>query len=189
MYLTSQFTGPVPGGVLLEANAVPYVCKIDIDLYRCAAKDICSDEVIVTEKQIEHICRRHGGDYGRYAKYFAEVLQRPDYILADNKPNTAVVLKKPGWAEPVTVPYQAWNSSKVTDAGYQTAERVESDSTDVEGNDLSWENSWYVVSTNVIIKGRLATHWGRHDHGYHLLYPISLTLLLRLSQIPTLSPA
>ncbi len=80
--------------VLLEANAVPYVCKIDIDLYRCAAKDICSDEVIITEKQIEHICRRHGGDYGCYAKYLPEVLQRPDYILADNKPNTAVVLKK-----------------------------------------------------------------------------------------------
>ena len=73
---------------------MPYVCKIDIDLYRCAAKDICSDEVIITEKQIEHICRRHGGDYDCYAKYFAEVLQQPDYILADNKPNTAVVLKK-----------------------------------------------------------------------------------------------
>lgn len=73
---------------------MPYVCKIDIDLYCCVAKDICSDEVIITEKQIEHICWRHGGDYRRYAKYFAEVLQHPDYILADNKPNTAIVLKK-----------------------------------------------------------------------------------------------
>lgn len=29
--------------------------KINIEIYKCITEDICTDEVIITEKQIEHI--------------------------------------------------------------------------------------------------------------------------------------
>ena len=56
-------------------------------------KDIQTDEVIVTERQLEHIRERHPNDYERYFGYVKEIIENPDYILEANKPNTAFVLK------------------------------------------------------------------------------------------------
>ena len=36
---------------------------IDRELYRCVAEDITTDEVIITEEQIQHIKERHPGVY------------------------------------------------------------------------------------------------------------------------------
>ncbi len=69
------------------------VGKIDIEKYKCVTEDIQTDEVIITEKQIEHIKERHPNDYERYFSYVREIIQKPDYILEANKPNTAFVLK------------------------------------------------------------------------------------------------
>ena len=46
------------------------------------------------DKQIEHIKERHPDDYELFAKYAALAVAEPDYIMAANKPNTAVVLKE-----------------------------------------------------------------------------------------------
>ena len=74
-------------------NDVHFVGKIDIEKYRCITEDIQTDEVIITEKQIEHIKERHPNDYERYFNYAKEIIENPDYILEANKPNTAFVLK------------------------------------------------------------------------------------------------
>ena len=74
-------------------NGVHFIGKIDIEKYLCVTKDIRTDEVIITDKQIEHIKERHPNDYERYFNYAKEIIQNPDYILEANKPNTAFVLK------------------------------------------------------------------------------------------------
>jgi len=71
-----------------------FVCKLDRELYSVVTKDIASDDVIITDKQIEHIKERHPNDFELFAKFFAEMIRDPDYILEANKPNTAIVLKE-----------------------------------------------------------------------------------------------
>lgn len=70
------------------------VGKIDIEKYKCVTEDIQTNEVIITEKQIEHIKERHPNDYERFGKYFKIIVEDPDYIIEANKPNTAVILKE-----------------------------------------------------------------------------------------------
>ena len=72
---------------------VHYIGKIDIKKYNCISDDIQTDEVIITDKQIEHIKERHPNDYEKYFNYAKEIIENPDYILEANKPNTAFILK------------------------------------------------------------------------------------------------
>ena len=51
--------------------------KIDREIYKCITEDIRTDEVIITDNQIQHIKDRH-----------------PDYIVETPKPNTALILKE-----------------------------------------------------------------------------------------------
>ncbi len=71
-----------------------YVGKIDREIYKCVCDDIQTEDVIITETQINHIKKRHPNDYERFSKYFAEIISNPDYIIESNKPNTALVLKE-----------------------------------------------------------------------------------------------
>ena len=71
-----------------------YFGKIDINLYKDISKNIITDEVILTEKQREHIELRHPGVLKKYEKYFTEIIEKPNYILKDNsRENTALVFK------------------------------------------------------------------------------------------------
>ena len=70
------------------------VGKIDIEIYNCITKDITTDEVIITDKQIDHIKNRHPNDYELFNKYFEEIVGQPDYIIEANKPFTALILKE-----------------------------------------------------------------------------------------------
>ena len=69
------------------------VCRLDIEKYRCVSQNIVTDEVIITEERIVHIQQRHPQDYERYAQYMSEMIQKPQYILEDPFPNTAVILR------------------------------------------------------------------------------------------------
>ena len=71
-----------------------FVCNLNIDFYRAVLSEIASDEVIITERAIEHIKKEHPGDYENYSKYFPEIITAPNYILAANKPNRAMLLKE-----------------------------------------------------------------------------------------------
>lgn len=76
-----------------EGEDVHSICKIDKEIYKCVTSDIQTDEVIITDTQIEHIKERHPNDYERYFGYVKEIIEHPDYILEANKPNTAFILK------------------------------------------------------------------------------------------------
>lgn len=54
---------------------------------------ILTKDVIITRERIEHIKDHHPEDYERYAEYIPQILEEPDYILEDNLPNSAVLLK------------------------------------------------------------------------------------------------
>lgn len=77
-----------------EVKNVHYIGKINKNIYRCVTDDIITDEIVITEKQIEHIKLRHPNDYERFNQYFAEIVSKPDYIIEANKPNSALVLKE-----------------------------------------------------------------------------------------------
>ena len=70
------------------------VGKLDKEIYSCITDDISVDEVIITDKQIQHIKERHPNDYERFAEFFPQIIADPDYIVEANKPNTAFVLKQ-----------------------------------------------------------------------------------------------
>ena len=70
--------------------------KIDISIYRCVTDNIATDELIITEKQIEHILQRHPKDFKNAQDIFRSVIEAvslPDYIVESDKPNSAFILK------------------------------------------------------------------------------------------------
>ena len=69
------------------------VGHIDIEKYRCVSDNIATDEVIITDERIQHIQERHPGDYERFMQYMTDIVENPDYIIEDEHPNTAMVLK------------------------------------------------------------------------------------------------
>lgn len=70
------------------------VGKINREIYKCIMDDIVTDEVVITDNQIQHIKDRHPNDYERFASYFDEIVKEPDYIIEANKPHTALILKE-----------------------------------------------------------------------------------------------
>ena len=71
-----------------------YIGKIDKSKFKKITTDITTDEVILTNKQVEHIKERHPNDYETYFKYIKEIVENPDYIIRDTKPNTGFLLKE-----------------------------------------------------------------------------------------------
>jgi len=53
-----------------------------------------TNEVIITNTQIEHIRQRHPMDYERFAGYIPCILQYPNFIVEANKPNSVVFLSR-----------------------------------------------------------------------------------------------
>ena len=77
-----------------EVISVHLIGKIDREIYSCVTKEIMTDEVIITDNQIQHIKDRHPNDYERFSAYFGEIVARPDFIIESPKPNTALILKE-----------------------------------------------------------------------------------------------
>lgn len=73
---------------------MPYIGKLDKKRYSCVSENIVTDDVIITDRQIQHIMQRHPGDYERFSCYIPEILKDPDFILEANKPDTAFVMKR-----------------------------------------------------------------------------------------------
>ena len=57
------------------------VGKIDIEIYNCITKDITTDEVIITDKQIDHIKNRHPNDYELFNKYLEKIVEHLIILL------------------------------------------------------------------------------------------------------------
>ena len=73
---------------------VNFVCKLDKELYKVITEDIRTDEVIITDERIQHIQERHPDEYERFSAYLAEIVQNPDYIIRDPRPQTGMLLKE-----------------------------------------------------------------------------------------------
>ena len=63
-------------------------------VYSCIADNHVTDEVIVTEEQLMHIQNRHPEAYQDAIHYVRDILDDPDYILKDKRPNTGLVVKR-----------------------------------------------------------------------------------------------
>lgn len=71
-----------------------YIGKINRELFGEISNSIISDDVILTDRQLEHIKERHPNDYEQYFKYIKYIVENPDYIIRDAKPNTGFLLKE-----------------------------------------------------------------------------------------------
>lgn len=95
-----RYTNPAASGILETSNRigvnpdVNFVCKLDKELYKVVTEDIRTDEVIITDERIQHIQERHPDDYERFSTYLAEIIQSPDYIIRDPRPQTGMLLKE-----------------------------------------------------------------------------------------------
>lgn len=69
---------------------------IDINKYaQLCNKEIFTDEVIITYKQIEHINEQRMGIYDKYKDKLEEIIKKPDYIVVDTKhKETGLVIKR-----------------------------------------------------------------------------------------------
>ena len=71
-----------------------FVGKLNKEIFRCISEEIRTDEVIITENQINHIIERRGKEfYNKYSGMFRKIIEEPDYIFKDNE-NTALACKK-----------------------------------------------------------------------------------------------
>lgn len=71
-----------------------YIGKLDRNIFKVISNNITTTDVILTEKQIEHIKVRHPNDYEMYYMYLKKIVEEPDYIIRDTKPNTGIILKE-----------------------------------------------------------------------------------------------
>ena len=71
-------------------EGVQTIGRIDRDKYSVVSSTIRTDEVIISDERIKHIMDHHPNE--RYAHYMGEMLEKPQYILDDPVPNTAVIL-------------------------------------------------------------------------------------------------
>ena len=70
----------------IGGNDVFTIGKIDIEIYKCVAEDIVTDEVIITDERIGHIRERRGEEfYNGYCGLFEEILREPDYIFKEKR--------------------------------------------------------------------------------------------------------
>ncbi len=68
--------------------------KINKELYKCITKNIITDEVIITDNQIQHIKERHSDSFKKALKNINATIEKPDYIIADDKhKDTGLVIK------------------------------------------------------------------------------------------------
>lgn len=70
-----------------------YVGKIDPNIYKVIEPIIQETQVVITERQIQHIKDRHPSDYEKFSIYLPQIIADPDYILEANRPHTAFILK------------------------------------------------------------------------------------------------
>ena len=68
--------------------------KINQKIYKCITEDIITEEVIITENQIQHIKDRHQEAYNKVLKNIQETISTPDYIIRDKHAYTGLIIKR-----------------------------------------------------------------------------------------------
>ena len=76
-------------------NDLKELCSLDIELYKCITKDIATDKVVLTDKQLFHIAEHHPEAYNDVLIELKETVLSPDYIIKDEKHlDTGLVVRK-----------------------------------------------------------------------------------------------
>ena len=68
--------------------------KINQKIYKCITEDIITEEVIITDNQIQHIKDRHPEAYNKVLKNIREAISTPDYIIRDKHAYTGLIIKR-----------------------------------------------------------------------------------------------
>lgn len=77
-----------------EGKELQYICKIDKEKFKGISSSIITDEVILTDKQRQHIIERHPEIYELVKDRFDEIIENPDFIMKDNsRESTALIIK------------------------------------------------------------------------------------------------
>ena len=131
-----------------------YIGKINTELYKQISHEIITDEVVLTDKQREHIEQRHPEILEKYEKIFTEIVEKPDYILKDNaRENTALLLKT----------IKLTNRSEVVVGSVNLVLRLA-----VEGDDINNKNS--IITYIPIGETRLQSYKNNGKIIYEKLY-------------------
>ena len=64
--------------------------RINKSIYSCITEDIVTDEVIITDNQLQHILDRHPEVYKEVTDYLNDIISAPDFIIK----NTGLVVKR-----------------------------------------------------------------------------------------------
>lgn len=73
---------------------IQYVGKINREIFKVISDDIQTDEVIITDVQIEHIKERHPNDYEDFYNSLRETDEKPEYVFQSDEPNSALVMNR-----------------------------------------------------------------------------------------------
>ena len=55
--------------------------RINKSIYSCITEDIVTDEVIITDNQLQHILDRHPEVYKEVTDYLNDIISAPDLLL------------------------------------------------------------------------------------------------------------
>lgn len=95
---------------------VNFICNLDPNIYKVITTSIVTTQVIITDKQLEHIRERHPDISESVIAQLEKIISSPDYIIETDMPSTANILKH----------------LEINGKGYQLILRIKTDSDPVE---------------------------------------------------------
>ena len=95
---------------------VNFICNLDPNIYKVITTSIVTTQVIITDRQLEHIRERHPDISESVIAQLEKIISSPDYIIETDMPSTANILKH----------------LEINRKGYQLILRIKTDSDPVE---------------------------------------------------------
>ena len=95
---------------------VNFICNLDPHIYKVITTSIVTTQVIITDRQLEHIRERHPDISESVIAQLEKIISSPDYIIETDMPSTANILKH----------------LEINGKGYQLILRIKTDSDPVE---------------------------------------------------------
>lgn len=93
-----------------------FICNLDPTIYKVITTSIVTTQVIITDRQLEHIRERHPDISETVIEQLEKIISSPDYIIETDMPSTANILKH----------------LEINGKGYQLILRIKTDSDPVE---------------------------------------------------------
>lgn len=93
-----------------------FICNLDPNIYKVITTSIVTTQVIITDRQLEHIRERHPDISETVIEQLEKIISSPDYIIETDMPSTANILKH----------------LEINGKGYQLILRIKTDSDPVE---------------------------------------------------------